>query len=100
MTHLQRVLLFKDSRGPAPKPGPRPLHRELEARLKALGYAAVGIALSGEEAIQAASELQPDIVLMDIVLKGSLDGIAAVNEPFGVRGSEFCILYSTFKIPS
>jgi PAS domain S-box-containing protein len=54
--------------------------RELEARLKGLGYAAVGIALSGEEAIQAASELQPDIVLMDIVLKGPLDGIAAANE--------------------
>jgi PAS domain S-box-containing protein len=54
--------------------------RELEVRLKGFGYAVVRIALSGEEGVQGASELQPDIVLMDIVLKGALDGIAAANE--------------------
>jgi CheY-like chemotaxis protein len=54
--------------------------RELEARLKGSGYTVVRIALSGEEALQAASEARPDLVLMDIVLKGSLDGIAAAEE--------------------
>jgi len=54
--------------------------RELKARLKGLDYAVVGIVLSGREAIQAASELRPDIVLMDIVLKGALDGISAADE--------------------
>ena len=54
--------------------------RELETRLTGLGYAVVRIGLSGEEALQAASETQPDLVLMDIVLKGALDGIAAAAE--------------------
>lgn len=54
--------------------------RELETRLRDLGYHIAGVALSGEEALRAASELQPDIVLMDVVLKGSMDGIAAAAE--------------------
>lgn len=54
--------------------------RELEARLRGLGYAIAGIALSGEEALRAASELQPGIVLVDIVLKGPMDGIAVADE--------------------
>ncbi|MBV8900483.1 MAG: PAS domain S-box protein [Verrucomicrobia bacterium] len=54
--------------------------RELEARLRSLGYAIAGVALSGEEALRAASELQPDIVLVDIVLKGPMDGIAVADE--------------------
>ena len=52
--------------------------RELEARLKGLGYTVVRIALSGEEAIQAMSELQPDLVLLNIVLKGTMDGITTM----------------------
>ena len=56
------------------------ISRELEARLQGLGYAVAGIATSGEEALQAASELRPEIVLMDIVLKGPMDGIAAAGE--------------------
>lgn len=54
--------------------------RELEARLSGLGYTVVSIALSGEEAIRSAVELRPDLVLMDIVLQGTMDGIAAANE--------------------
>jgi AmiR/NasT family two-component response regulator len=54
--------------------------RELEARLKGLGYAVVRIALSGSEAIQATSEIQPDLVLMNIVLQGTMDGITAAEE--------------------
>jgi CheY-like chemotaxis protein len=61
--------------------------RELETRLKGLGYTVVRIALSGEEAIQAASELRPDLVLVDIALKGTMDGITAaerIRTRFGV----------------
>ena len=54
--------------------------RELEARLKGLDYAVVRIALSAEEAIQATSELQPDLVLMNIVLRGTMDGLTAAEE--------------------
>jgi CheY-like chemotaxis protein len=54
--------------------------RELDARLRGLGYTVVRIALSGEEAVQATAELQPDLVLMDIVLKGTMDGITAAEQ--------------------
>jgi len=40
-----------------------------------LGYTLTGIAISGEEAIRKASDVQPDLVLMDIKLDGLLDGI-------------------------
>jgi CheY-like chemotaxis protein len=45
-----------------------------------LGYAVVGVVPSGEEAIEKAGELKPDLVLMDIQLIGSLDGIEAARQ--------------------
>ena len=41
---------------------------DIKFRLKRLGYAVSGIALSGEEAVKKAEEIHPDLVLMDIVL--------------------------------
>jgi PAS domain S-box-containing protein len=46
-----------------------------EQSLKSFGYEVVGIASTGEGAIKMAAELKPDLVLMDIVLKGNMDGI-------------------------
>ena len=54
--------------------------RDLEARLSRLGYEVVGIASTGSEAIALAEKLRPSLVLMDIVLKGALDGIEAATE--------------------
>src|SRR5882724_2934649 len=54
--------------------------RELEERLKQLGYEVVGIAASGREATALALEARPDLVLMDIVLQGEMDGIQAAAE--------------------
>ncbi len=48
-------------------------------RLKKLGYDVVGTASSGEEAVDKAPVLCPDLVLMDIQLEGSLDGIQAAT---------------------
>ena len=45
--------------------------------LKSAGYEVLGPVTSGESAVERAQELRPDVVLMDIVLKGQLDGIAA-----------------------
>lgn len=45
-----------------------------------LGYSVLGIASSGEEAIKKAEELRPDLVLMDIVLGGDMDGIEAAEK--------------------
>lgn len=54
--------------------------RELEARLKAMGYSVEGIASTAEEAIHMVDEIRPDLVLMDIVLRGSEDGIFVANK--------------------
>lgn len=48
--------------------------RDLENRLKNLGYQVVGSAASGEAALQQVEELKPDMVLMDIVLAGAMRG--------------------------
>jgi PAS domain S-box-containing protein len=54
--------------------------RELEARLEGMGHGVAGIAASGQEALALAEETRPDLVLMDIVLKGDIDGIEAAAE--------------------
>jgi CheY-like chemotaxis protein len=48
---------------------------DIQNRLKTLGYSVPTIASSGEEALQKATASHPDLVLMDIVLKGDMDGI-------------------------
>lgn len=48
---------------------------ELEDRLRGLGYEVVGQAASGEEAVARLGHDGCDLVLMDIVLKGTMDGI-------------------------
>jgi len=53
--------------------------RNIEKRLTNAGYKVAGIASSGEEAIELAASLKPDLVLMDIKLKGKMDGIDAAN---------------------
>ncbi len=53
--------------------------RDLRYRLETMGYSVAGIASTGDEAVLKAWELRPDLVLMDIVLKGDLDGIEAAR---------------------
>jgi CheY-like chemotaxis protein len=53
---------------------------DIRSMLEDLGYRVSDIASSGEESIQKASTKKPDLVLMDIKLKGSLDGISAGEE--------------------
>jgi PAS domain S-box-containing protein/diguanylate cyclase (GGDEF)-like protein len=52
---------------------------DLQGRLRAMGYEVVGTAVSGEEAIDKAESLRPDMILMDIMLDGKLDGIQAAD---------------------
>ncbi len=53
---------------------------ELRDRLQGMGYAVCAVASYGEEAIQKAGEARPDLVLMNIRLKGDMDGIEATKE--------------------
>lgn len=54
--------------------------KDLQNRLKLLGYTVVAIASSGQVAIEKATELRPDLVLIDIRLEGEMDGIAAAEQ--------------------
>jgi len=50
---------------------------QLEEFLVTKGFDIVGIATSGLQAVSMAKELMPDLMLMDIVMPGELDGISA-----------------------
>lgn len=49
--------------------------KDIQHSLKKLGYHVVGAAATGEKALELAREEHPDIVLMDIMLKGEMNGI-------------------------
>ncbi|NYT06581.1 MAG: response regulator [Methanomicrobiales archaeon] len=51
----------------------------LQNRLVKLGYTVVRITSTGEDAIAQTDTIRPDLVLMDIRLKGEMDGIAAAE---------------------
>ncbi|MDP3623580.1 MAG: response regulator [Methanobacteriaceae archaeon] len=53
---------------------------DLKYTLESMGHEVVYIASRGEEAIEKSLELLPDLVLMDIILKGDIDGITAAEE--------------------
>ena len=48
---------------------------DLQRRLERFGYIVVAIAASGEQALKLIKEHLPDIILMDIMLVGDIDGI-------------------------
>lgn len=61
--------------------------KDIQQSLKKLAYTVVGICPTGEEAVAAAEELKPDLVLMDIMLKGEINGIEAaaqIREKFNI----------------
>ena len=52
---------------------------DLQRRLESMGFRVAGHAATGEEAIAKSRALEPDLILMDIGLIGSLDGIEAAR---------------------
>ncbi len=50
---------------------------QLEESLTSMGYEVVGSVYSGKEAVEMARRLRPDLILMDIVMPGRLNGIDA-----------------------
>jgi two-component system, LytTR family, response regulator LytT len=61
---------------------------DIKIHLEKLGYAVIGIAVSYSEALEIASESQPDIALVDIIIDGDKDGIETAG-----------YLKKTFQIP-
>ena len=53
--------------------------KDIQNSLKKLGYNVPTIVSSGEKAIKEVEESKPDLILMDIILKGDMDGIEAAN---------------------
>jgi len=54
--------------------------QDIQNMLKKLGYAVSAVASSGEEAIKRVAETLPDLVLMDIVLEGDMDGVEVAGQ--------------------
>jgi diguanylate cyclase (GGDEF)-like protein/PAS domain S-box-containing protein len=61
---------------------------DLQRRLEKFGYTVLGIVATGEQAVLKAQETLPDIILMDIMLSGKVDGIEAAT-----------IIKNTLQIP-
>jgi PAS domain S-box-containing protein len=54
--------------------------QDVEETLTDLGYTVSAVVFSGEEAIEKAGEIRPDLILMDIKLKGKMHGVAAAEQ--------------------
>ena len=67
----EQILVVEDQRAVA---------GALQMRLRGLGYDVAAVARDGFEAIEKATLLQPDLILMDIKLGDGMDGIQAATE--------------------
>ncbi len=65
-----RILVVEDD---------RIIARSLRMILERLGYEVTALASTGDAAIREAEENKPDLILMDIVLDGAMDGIEAAG---------------------
>jgi signal transduction histidine kinase len=66
-----RVLLVEDQSNIA---------QELNGALTALGYLVVATAKSGQEAIAASREVGPDLMIVDVAVPDTIDGMRAVDQ--------------------
>jgi len=55
---------------------------DLRRRLAGMGYEVAATARSGREAVEKASAHRPDVVVMDISLRGEMDGVEAAEKIF------------------
>ena len=65
---------------------------DIKLKLEDYGYRVLGIVSDGEDAVKLAAELRPDLVLMDIILNGNIDGIDAAKN---ILALEIPVLYLT-----
>ncbi|GAB4313341.1 MAG: hypothetical protein Kow0019_12740 [Methanobacteriaceae archaeon] len=65
---------------------------DIKKNLESFGYEVPYIASYGDEVIQKAREINPDLILMDIVLKGKVDGIDAAEK---IKKLDIPVVYLT-----
>jgi PAS domain S-box-containing protein len=65
---------------------------DIKRTLEYFGYEVPYVASSGEEAVEKALAIMPDLILMDIVLKGDTDGIEAVSK---IKDLNIPVIYLT-----
>ena len=53
---------------------------DIRCALLSFGYDVCGVVATGEESIESAYRTSPDIILMDIKLRGKMDGILAAKQ--------------------
>jgi len=58
---------------------------EIQDILETNGYAVAGLAATGEDAVRKALDTRPDLVLMDITLRGGINGIEAAARILDAR---------------
>jgi DNA-binding NarL/FixJ family response regulator len=74
-----------------------PFRSAARAVLRAMaGFAIVGEAASGEEAVELAATLQPDLVLMDVMMAG-IGGIEAARRIASARPGTVIVLLSSYR---
>ncbi len=66
---------------------------EIQRKLRNWGYEVPSFAFSRKEAVKKAEEIKPDLILMDIMLKGQGDGVDAAQEIKSIR--DVPIIYIT-----
>lgn len=54
--------------------------KDIQKRLTTMGYAVPNVAATGNRALEMVEESKPDLVLMDIMLKGNLDGMETAQQ--------------------
>jgi two-component system sensor histidine kinase UhpB len=54
--------------------------QDLELQLQDMGYEVVGRGRTGEEALNVAAEMKPDVMMLDIHISGQMDGIAVATK--------------------
>lgn len=54
--------------------------KDIESTLKRIGHESAGTVSKGEDAVEVAGVIKPDLILMDITLKGEIDGIEAARQ--------------------
>ena len=70
MSYYPRILIVEDE---------VVIAMDIQHTLECLGFEVCGVVSSGKDSIEKASQTQPDLILMDIGLKGPIDGISAAR---------------------